>query len=262
MKKKNLFQVTKSLKNCSRLRTILYVPDVHRPYHDEKAFQLMLKVAKDIGVDQIEVLGDFLDFYSVSSFSKDPNRASRLDSEVASGNVGLDQLDSLGATTKVYIAGNHEDRLERYMRDKAPQVFNMVRLEKILKLKQRGWQFVPYKSDHKTGKLFSTHDVGATGRFAIYRSIEIYQHNTVTAHTHRMAYMVEGNASGETHISCSFGWLGDVNMIDYEHRAKVLRDCTLGFGLGYLDVRTGNVFLVPVPIVDYQCVVNGKLYKE
>lgn len=251
----------KKSKRAKMLQTILYVPDVHRKYHDERAWQLMLQVANDVGVDKIRIMGDFMDFYAVSSFSKDPSRASQLDEDINSGNQGLDQLDALGATDKVYIAGNHEDRLERYLKDKAPQLFNMVKLEKLLKLEKRGWKFVPYKDDNRTGKMYETHDVGVAGRYAIYKSMELYQHNSITAHTHRMAYAIEGNASGEMHLAASFGWLGDAKMVDYAHRARVMRDCVLGFGLGYLDEETGNVFAVPVPIIRYQCVVNGKLYQ-
>ena len=35
-----------------------------------------------------------------------------------------------------------------------------------------------------------------------------------------------------------------------------------GFGVGYLDTRTGNTHIQPIAIMpDYSCVVNGKLYR-
>lgn len=73
--------------------------------------------------------------------------------------------------------------------------------------------------------------------------------------------MVEGNAVGECKLSTSFGWLGDVDKVSYQHRAKCRKDWALGFGVGYEDQQTGHTFWQPVPIVEMRCVVEGKLYK-
>jgi hypothetical protein len=61
-------------------------------------------------------------------------------------------------------------------------------------------------------------------------------------------------------VGASFGWLGDKNSVDYMHRVKVNRDWAHGFGVAYLEPN-GNVHIQPVVIVDYKCVVGGKLYK-
>jgi hypothetical protein len=90
--------------------------------------------------------------------------------------------------------------------------------------------------------------------------MDAFQHNIVIGHTHRLGYAVEGNAQGERHVTAMFGWLGDVEQIDYMHRVKAIKDWSLGFGIGYLEPKTGTVYLVPIPIVNYTCVVEGKLY--
>jgi predicted phosphodiesterase len=56
----------------------LIVPDVHRPYHDRKAWRLMLRAAKEFQPDWIWILGDFADCLAVSRHSKDPRRATQL----------------------------------------------------------------------------------------------------------------------------------------------------------------------------------------
>ncbi len=43
------------------------------------------------------------------------------------------------------------------------------------------------------------------------------------------------------------------------HRIKAIKDWTLGFGIGYLDTKTGIVYLSPVPIVKGTCMIEGKL---
>lgn len=243
-----------------RLQKILFVPDTHIPYHDTKAWALMLKAAKAFKPDIINIQGDFADFYAVSSHSKNPNRRRNLEWEVDQVKQGLDDLDALGAKVKKYVSGNHEDRLERYLMDKAPELFNMVTIPDVLELRKRGWTYVPYKSDTRIGKLYSTHDTGCAGRNAVFSNLNTYQHNVVTGHTHRMAYIVEGNAKGEAHLSASFGWLGDVKQTDYMHRIKSARDWALGFGTGYL-AENGVVYVTPHPIIGYTCLVEGKFYK-
>jgi len=245
----------------SKLEPILIVPDCHRPYHNQRAFDLMLQVAKDLKPKHIYIIGDFIDFYSVSSHSKDPNRALKLVDELKDAENGLDILDALGAKHKVYIGGNHCDRLTRYLQDKAPELFNLISIPSLLHLNDRGWEYIPYKSHTKLGKMHFTHDVGISGRNAIFRCLDTYQHSVVTGHTHRIAYIVEGNAVGEFKLSAQFGWLGDVTKVDYMQQARALKNWTLGFGIGYYDPASKYVYMTPVPIINNSCAVNGKLYK-
>ena len=244
------------------LEPLLIFSDAHRPYHDERAWQLMLQVGRWLKPTHLVVNGDLADFYAVSSHSKDPRRVKSLDAELADVNKGLDELDALGATFKHLISGNHEDRLARYLQDRAPELFTMFELPKLFNLKGRGWLYTPYKDHTKVGKLHLTHDVGAAGRYASFKALDTYQHSISTGHTHRLCYVVEGNAVGEFKLSCSFGWLGDASKVDYMHRVSVLKNWTLGFGVGYIHRETGVAYLTPVPIIDYTCVVNGTYFSQ
>ena len=220
----------------------------------------MLKAAKAFRPKHLVVMGDFADFYSVSSHSKDPRRKGKLEEEVADVLTGLDQLDALGAKQKTFIAGNHEDRLRRYLQDKAPELFGLVDIPGVFGLKERGWRYIPYKAHDRLGKLHLTHDVGSAGRNATFAALDTYQHSILTGHAHRLQYIVEGNAVGEFKLSAQFGWLGDISKIDYMQRGKANKNWALGFGLGYLAPKSGLVYLTPVPIVKYTCVVEGRLF--
>ena len=205
-------------------------------------------------------MGDMADCFSVSSHSKNPQRALQLKSEIEAVNDGLDQLEGLMASRYIYLAGNHEDRLQRYLQDRAPELFDFVDIPHLLNLGTRGWEYVPYKRDIRLGRVYATHDVGVASRYAIFRSLETYNHSVLTGHTHRLQYIVEGDATGGSRVAASFGWLGDVDAVDYMCQASAKKNWALGFGLGYLDPATGAVHLVPVPIVKGKCVVEGKLY--
>ena len=173
-----------------KLKRVLIVPDTHVPYEDGRAWNLMLQCARDWKPDTIVILGDFGDFYSVSSHDKRPDRVRLLDDEVASINVRLTELDGLNASEKYFIAGNHEDRLERYLTQKAPELFNLVKVRDLFKLDSRGWKYTPYKSSLKLGKVNFTHDCGNAGAQAHMKALATFQHNVVIGHCLPVAYEV------------------------------------------------------------------------
>lgn len=243
-----------------KLEKILFIPDCHIPYHDEKAFNLMIRAAKAFKPDHVIIMGDFADFYSVSSHDKSPDRTNHLDEEISVVTTKLWEVKKLGAGNNVFIAGNHEDRLTRYLMQKAPELYRVATIERLLGLKEAGFKFVSYRQDYRLGKLIMTHDTGKAGYNAHKQALDAYHRSIVIGHTHRMGYMIQGDADGDRHVGCMFGWLGDKAQIDYMHNINATKDWTLGFGIGYMDKKTGFVYLIPVPLVRYTCVVEGKLF--
>lgn len=241
------------------LSKILIIPDTHRPYHDKRAVNLMLKVARDIKPDKMVILGDYGDFYCTSRHPKDPTRRRDLEYEIDDSNDGLDELDDLGIKDKTFIAGNHEFNLSRFLAENAPQLYNMVKVEKLFRLKERGWKYVPYKDYCRIGKVYFTHDTGIAGATAHTRSALKFGSNTVIGHTHRFAINYSSTVTGKGHVAAHFGWLGDKSKAEYMYKVNTTDWC-LGFGLGFMEPN-GTVHLQPCPIVDYKVVVNGKLYQ-
>lgn len=244
-----------------KIERLLIVPDTHAPYHDQRAWDTMILAARKFKPDTVVHMGDLCDFYAVSSHSKDPERALRLKEELASANLLLDDLDGLRPSRKVFLEGNHCDRMARYLRDKAPELRELVDVKSLLNLPRRGWEFVPYKHHIKIGAVYFTHDTGYGGKYATTRAAEAFQSSVVIGHHHSMSYLVHGDAKGSYAVAAQFGWLGDLNSIDYMKRIQVLTKWSLGFGVGYHDTETGVVFLVPCPMVDYRVCVEGKIYE-
>lgn len=245
-----------------KLEKILFIPDCHFPYHDVLAFELMMRVAKDFKPDHVIIMGDFADFYAVSAHDKNPKRAGKLEEEISTTVDALWKVKDLGAKNNVFISGNHEDRLTRYLMQKAPELWDLINIPKVLALDKMGFQFVPYRSDYKLGKLHITHDTGKAGYNAHKQALDAYHRSIVIGHTHRFGMIIQGDADGDKHVGAMFGWLGDVKQVDYMHNINAVKDWTLGFGVGYLNPKTGYVYLQPVPIVRYSCVLNGVLYES
>lgn len=236
---------------------LFFISDLHAPYEDKRAVGLMFDAMEHYQPHVVVVMGDFIDCLAVSHFAKDPARVFGLKHEVEHAQSLLDKIP---AQRKIYLAGNHEDRLRRYLMEKAPEIMPFVSIPELLGLDQRGWEYVPYKHSTSIGKLHLTHDVGSAGRYNVYRALDTFQASIATGHTHRLAYVVEGDATGGRQVSVQFGWLGDFDQVDYMHRVNALRNWALGFGTGVHDTKTGYVYLRPHPIVDYTCEVDGTIF--
>lgn len=243
-----------------KLKRIVWIPDCHIPYEDPQAFALLLKVIADLNPDHCIIQGDFGDFYAVSDHDKDPNRCNNLEWEIQCINERLDQLDQVLKGEKVFIAGNHENRLERYLMRRAPELFNMLRLPDLFNLKKRGWKYVPYKDSFKIGKVYNTHDTERAGSNANMQAVADVGSNVTIGHIHRMRYGITGTVLGESHVGASFGWLGSFEKLDYRNKMRALRDYTHGFGWGLMEPN-GTVHIQPCPIIEGKVVVEGKLYQ-
>lgn len=238
----------------------IIIPDCHIPNHDERAWGLVLRVALALKPTHLVIMGDFADGETLSAHPATKPGEVSFEQEVASVRACLDQLDGLGATSKTYIEGNHEFRLDRYLMERAPQMFYSIKWPQILGLHERGWQWVPYRKSARIGKLNLTHDTGTAGINAHRTSAQAFGGSAVIGHTHRMAYEVKGRFDGTPYLAAMLGWLGDAEKAaSYMHEAKA-SDWVHGFGVFYLEPDSGIVHLQPVPIVNGRCVVNGRLF--
>jgi predicted phosphodiesterase len=239
------------------MKRLLFVPDTHRPYHDPRAWSVLLKAARRFAPHKVIVLGDFADCYQISMHDKDPSRRETFADEIEDTNTGLDELEAATPIAERYfINGNHEYRLERLLRQH-PHLHSFISIEKLLRLRERGWHCTPYQDSLRIGKLYLTHDEGNAGAQAHEKARSSFESNVVIGHTHRMSISYRGNAKGTSNVGAMFGWLGSIDKIDYVHKVKA-QQWQHGFGIGYL-LNSGVVHLQGVPIVNGACVVAGKL---
>lgn len=253
-----------------KLNKWLILPDSHYPYQDKKAHRLIDKIIAANDFYGIAIMGDWWDFYAISSHSKDPLRKMDLADEIEQGNNRLKEFDKMGFKRKLFISGNHEYRLDRYIADKAQEVYRALApsglltvktIPQVLEFRERGWEWTPYKEYAKIGKLYLTHDAGKAGQSAHIDAQAAFEANVVIGHTHRAATIIKGSARGDIHMGVMLGWLGDVNQVDYMHKIRAQRDWSLGFGIAYHNVSNDFVYLNSVPIIKYTALVEGKLIK-
>lgn len=133
--------------------------DAHFPYHDEEAVEIFFERAAEMEAKTIVLLGDWMDMYQASCFVKDP-RARRIPDEIDQMREFLIGVrEAFPHTRIIYKIGNHEDRLDTYIRSRAPELYGLadVTLERLLHLDELNIECVPSRQMIKFGKLYGLH---------------------------------------------------------------------------------------------------------
>jgi predicted phosphodiesterase len=245
-----------------QLEEICFIPDVHIPYHDKRAWKLLLKVVAARQPKRIYILGDFMDCMAVNGHGLKPSqRALRLIDEINDANKALDELQAVAPNAKtIYIFGNHEYRIQNYINDHAPALDGMADLTEYLGLWERGIKQVDYGDICKLDHIVMTHDVGKAGENAHRHARKKVHGNVIIGHTHRMAVEYEGSLNGP-HFGAHFGWLGShAAHSSYKDKVGQKVDSVLGFGWGFKDAKAKVVHVQAIPIISYKCVVGAQLY--
>jgi len=186
---------------------VLVLADIHIPHHDVHALTLALQVGKDFGANTIILNGDFLDMHSLSSFVKDPEAAD-LPKELEMGRHMLYAIRKQFPDAKIIMKeGNHEDRMGRYLSNKAPELLRLTecRLDVLLRLMDVGADWVDRKQPIYFGHLNILHGhemAGAGSSVNPARSMYLKAMACVlSAHNHQTSQQV-GKTLRDTNITC------------------------------------------------------------
>jgi predicted phosphodiesterase len=177
------------------------ISDVHCPYQDKKATKMALDYLEGHKLDKLFLLGDIIDFISISKFGTSLKRKSGLRDEVNETIQFLSDVKKRFPKTElIYTRGNHEERWDKYIIDHAPALEEVegMRVQDVLKLKDLGIKWVPDKIRlnrmifyHGTGRCSA--NAGATVKAwmdALYSSV-------IIGHIHRQAVISKRVGMGE-----------------------------------------------------------------
>jgi len=245
----------------SRLTRVAFLPDTHVPFHSKAALQIATNAIRRFAPDILVVLGDFADFYSVSFHDKSPDRSIKLKAEVKEVRKCLSKFEAMPIKRKIFLMGNHEYRLERYLTNKAPELFGLVDSHKLFELEENGWEWVPYRRSLMLYNMAVSHDFGSSGANAASKAMTKLGTGVVMGHTHRMSVVSRGDAGGNLTQAAMFGWLGDITEVGYANRLSVKSDWFHGFGIGY--VYKGEFAKISaIPIIDESyCILEGEVVR-
>lgn len=242
----------------NKTQRVIVCPDAHHPFVDQRAWECFLGATEAARPDTLVIIGDFADCYSVSSHTKDPARKVGFDAELKATEAALKQIYDLRIPRVVYCEGNHEFRLQRYLADRAPELYGLTSIRDLLQIdRMRGWEWVPYRSFIRIGKVAYAHDVGRAGVNATRSSLIDFGDNLVFGHTHRLAVGYQGTVDEGMHVCMNVGWLGDYKQIDYRAQFMARRDWQHGLGKVDYDAD-GRGWCQAIPIINGTCMIDGR----
>jgi hypothetical protein len=105
-----------SLGHETKCWTALVFTDTHVPYQDDAALQVVYGLIRDVRPKVIVHLGDLLDCYAISRYTKDRTHVLNTQDEIDGARTILHQVSQLAPEAeKVWLEGNHEARLDELL---------------------------------------------------------------------------------------------------------------------------------------------------
>jgi len=146
---------------------ILVMSDIHIPYHDEAAVAAAIAYGRKNKTDTLLLNGDICDFFALSRWETDP-RERDFETERDKTVQFFGHIRSLFPKAPiVWKLGNHEERYQSYMMQKAPEIFGLPEFDiaAIFHTEEYGIEVVKEMRPVHAGKLPIVH--GHEYKFAI-----------------------------------------------------------------------------------------------
>lgn len=204
--KREVFKLPASVKK------VLLLSDIHFPYQDNDAITAALEYGKKEKVDCIFLNGDILDFYQLSFHEKDPRKTSIPDELEMCRNFFKILRASFPTALIYYIPGNHEIRMERYLKVKAPELLDLeeFRLDVLLRVREQNINFLTHGTKVYFGKLLVEHGDKMRGTGGVNPARTLFlrlKRHAVCGHFHRTSENTAKVYDGESVVTYSTGCL-------------------------------------------------------
>jgi predicted phosphodiesterase len=243
------------------LKTYLIIPDIHVPYHCPKAVKLITAIIKELDISGLVQLGDFVDAFQLSKYSKCPSRRNLIAEDIEDFKGILNEwARNLKTGAHIHILeGNHEKRLSTYIAGQCRELHGLVPdwptmlgIDLRNKTGRHKWHWHPYmKWDScQIGDVTFNHGFYYNQHCAA-TALAKYKTNIIFGHTHRVQYVTDG-----IHYACSLGHIS--NEKETAHN-PVPTGWTQALGLLHVD-KVGKSKLDLLPIQNGRTVLYGKAF--
>jgi len=204
----------------------LMLYDIHIPYQDNEALTVAINEGIRQGCDAVILGGDALDCHMISDFVKDP-RKRKFKDELYAMRQFVDTLRGQFPNAHIYYKeGNHEERYWRYMRVKAPELFDIDAFDfaSLCHLDKHNITWIDGKSKLNIGKLsiFHGHEFGKQFLPSVNVARGLFMKTKVSAmcgHHHQTAEHNERDANGKFITCWGVGCLSELSP-DYNPYSK------------------------------------------
>lgn len=239
----------------AQCNNILFISDLHIPYHDIEAITIALDYGKKEKINTVFINGDLVDNYHMSKFEKDPRKRS-VKQELDAVKQFLVTLRKTFPNAEIFwLYGNHDIRYEKWLMTKAYEIFEdeYYHLEQRLRLREERIKNINDKTLVKAGKLSITHGHHIMrGFFSPVNSARgAYmkaKQSTIISHVHKVSTHSETNMDGKVITCWSTGSLCETKpdysplVSNYQHGfAHVLIDSTGDYSVKNFQIINGKL---------------------
>lgn len=257
-------------------KTIVIMPDVQAPLHDEKLVEKFVQFMADYEPDELAQVGDFTDSTEISRWvrGKKPEFAGDLQQGLDTGRYILEKIRDVFDGRFRIVRSNHDDRLELYIESCAPGFasLRMLTLENLAGFDEFDVEFIRDEVVELTPEardpwIMCHGDEGSlnsiAGRTAFNLAKNKFGVNVVCGHTHRAGLTSESYGYNgkirDTRYGLEVGHFMDLTKADYLKKKGVAANWQQSFGI--LHIHGSKVYPQLVPVdYDGNFSVEGKLY--
>lgn len=242
--------------NNASFEKIVFMTCLHIPFHDPKLLALFFVFLKYFKPDRLFILGDFLDWYQVSSFNKDPKRVGHLQEDLDKAGMILDELANFVSKIE-FLDGNHEYRLTRYLRNN-PEFYGLrcLSVPALLNLGKRGIKHHEYMDPPMKYHGFQIHHGSVVRKWSGWTAKahwEKFGGCGIIGHSHR-----GGNFLKRTSEEIC-GWYENMCLCQLEPEYLDFADWVQGWSIAYF-TKKDLFHLEQIPIIKHEFLFQGKLF--
>ena len=205
----------------------------------------------DQKVNTVILNGDILDFYQLSRFDKDPSKP-KMQVELEQGRWFMKALRTAFPKARIYYKiGNHEERLEKWLRLKAPEWIGMeeFELKMLLRFGENQIQLIDSTATIKAGNLNIIHGHEYLGGGTVNPARNLYlkaKASTICGHFHRKSDFTTRDINNKIQGAWTTGCLCEL----YPEYMKGHSDWVHGFAIIKIE-KDGNFS------VDNKIIIDG-----
>lgn len=178
--------------------TVLVWGDVHYPFHDPAAVNVLYQITRDVKPDKLVCIGDVFDFFELSDHRPPRDDDPDLQGTLNQGTGHLATMLELAEPDEAFfLGGNHEDRWDRMLlkarRDvrfrqllKLPKIRRALDFAEVVGFDELGYEYRPYTEGQalvEHDKLVLTHGDRAN-KYVSRSMLDKYGKNIIFGHKH------------------------------------------------------------------------------
>lgn len=218
---------------------VVFLTDTHFPFVNKNAIKKVLKLIKKERPTHVIQCGDLLDMYSFSRYEKDANFTNPED-ELKKGlamaaKMWADIRKIVPKAKCIQLIGNHEDRLNKTIAKKAPELAGLCKSIKDL-YNFKGVQVLDSSKQHFEidGVIYTHGHYTKLGDHA-----KFYRKSCVHGHTHRAGIYYEQTVDGLIwEMDC--GFLADKDALPLQYTQSMFSKWIVAIGI----IRNGQPQLI------------------